>query len=140
MTSTYHLMIKFLTKYGVEEVRGEQVVAHECYIAMLEMDYHLQTMSIEEQRVIAEPTKGLEEILLDNFRPKRTTRISTLASPAVHQVLKAFLKENQDVFVWSHENMPRIDLSVMVHRLNVSPFFPLSVRRSKCSPRNETRL
>ena len=90
-------MIKFLTKYGVGEVRGEQVAAHECYIAMLEMDYHLQTMSIEEQRVIAEPIEGLEEILLDNFRPERTTRINTLASPVVHQVLMAFLKENQDV-------------------------------------------
>ncbi|XP_075649870.1 uncharacterized protein LOC142620379 [Castanea sativa] len=49
VTSTYHLMIKFSTEYGVEEVCGDQVAAHECYIAMLEMDDHLQTMSIEEQ-------------------------------------------------------------------------------------------
>ena len=40
VTSTYHLMIKFPTKYGVEEVRGDQVTARECYIAMLEMDNH----------------------------------------------------------------------------------------------------
>ena len=46
--STYHLMIKFPTKYRVGEVRGDQVAARECYIAMLEMDDHLQTMSIEE--------------------------------------------------------------------------------------------
>ena len=37
VTSTYHLMIKFLTEYGVRELRGNQVVARECYIAMLEM-------------------------------------------------------------------------------------------------------
>ena len=49
VNSTYHLRIKFPTKYRVEEVRGDQVAAHECYIAMLEMDDHLQTMSIEEQ-------------------------------------------------------------------------------------------
>ena len=30
-------MIKFSTKYGVGEVRGDQVAACECYIAMLEM-------------------------------------------------------------------------------------------------------
>ena len=48
MTSTYHLMIKFPTEYGVGEVHGNQVVARECYIAILEMDEHLQTMSIEE--------------------------------------------------------------------------------------------
>ena len=61
-------MIKFPTKYGVEEVRGDQVTARECYIAMLEMDDHLQTMSIEEQRTVAEPVEGLEEILFDNSR------------------------------------------------------------------------
>ena len=38
VTSTYHLMIKFPTEYGVGELRGNQVVARECYIAMLEME------------------------------------------------------------------------------------------------------
>ena len=40
VTSTYHLMIKFPTEYRVQEVRGDQVVARECYIAMLEMNDH----------------------------------------------------------------------------------------------------
>ena len=48
ITSTYHLMIKFPTEYRVGELRGDQVVARECYIAMLAMDNHLQTMDIEE--------------------------------------------------------------------------------------------
>ena len=41
-------MIKFSTEYEVGEVRRDQVAIRECYIAMLEMDDHLQTMSIEE--------------------------------------------------------------------------------------------
>ena len=41
ITSTYHLMIKFPTEYRVGKVRGDQVAARECYIAMLEMDDHL---------------------------------------------------------------------------------------------------
>nr|XP_023913035.1 uncharacterized protein LOC112024656 [Quercus suber] len=41
VTSTYHLMIKFPTEYRVGELRGDQVAARECYIAMLEMDDHL---------------------------------------------------------------------------------------------------
>ena len=49
VTSTYHLMIKFPTKYGIGEVRRDQVAARECYIAMLEMNDHQQTMCIEEQ-------------------------------------------------------------------------------------------
>ena len=34
VTSTYHLMIKFLTNYRVGELHGDQVTTHECYIAM----------------------------------------------------------------------------------------------------------
>ena len=39
-TSTYHLMIKFPTEYGIGELPGDQVAARECYIAMLEMEDH----------------------------------------------------------------------------------------------------
>ena len=79
------------------------MVESECYIAMLEMSNHLQTMSIEEQRMVAKPVEGLEEILLDNFKLERTTRIGTLASPSVHQALTTFLRENHDVFAWSQD-------------------------------------
>ena len=91
-------MIKFPTEYEVGKVQGDQVVARECYIAMLEMDDHLQTMCIEEQWTVAEPVEGLEEVLLDNSRPERPAKIDTLASPLVRQVLTTFLRENQDAF------------------------------------------
>ena len=48
VTLTYHLMIKFLIDYGVGELRGNQVAARECYVAMMEMEDHFQAMSIEE--------------------------------------------------------------------------------------------
>ena len=84
VTSTYHLMIKFLIEYGVREVRGDQVAARKYYIAMLEMDDHLQTISIEEQQTVAETVERLEEILLDDSKPEQTTRINTLTNPPVH--------------------------------------------------------
>ena len=80
VTSTYHLMIKFPTNYGVGELRGNQVAARECYIAMPDMDDQQQTMCIEERRTVAEPVEELEEIILDDSRPERTTRVGTLAS------------------------------------------------------------
>ena len=61
-------MIKFPIEYGVGEVCGDQVATRECYIAMLEMEDHLQTISIEEQRTVAKLIEGLKEILLDNSR------------------------------------------------------------------------
>ena len=118
-------MIKFPIEYDVGEVHGDQVAGRECYIAMLEINDHSQTMSIEEQQTVAEPVEGLEEILLDNSRPERKTRICTLASPPIRQALMTFLRKNQDVFTWSHEDMLGIDPSIMVHRLNMSPSFPL---------------
>ena len=87
---------------------------------MLEMEDHQQTMCIEEQQTIVEPIEELEEITLDELRPERTTRIGTLASQPIRQALATFLKMNQDVFAWSHDDMPVIDPSVIVHRLNVN--------------------
>ena len=42
----------------------------------------------------------------------------------------SFLRDNQDVFAWSHEGMPGIDPSIIVHKLNVSPSFP-PIRQKK---------
>ena len=41
-------------------------------------------MCIEEQRTIAEPVEELKEIILDELKPERTTRIGTLASQPIH--------------------------------------------------------
>ena len=120
-TSTYHLMIKFSTEYGIRELRGDQVAACECYITMLELEDYQQTMYIREQRTAVGPVEELEEIILDESRPERRTRTGTLASPLIRQDLTGFLRMNQDVFAWSNEDMPGIDPSVIVHRLNVNP-------------------
>ena len=123
-------MIKFPTDYGVGELCRNQVATRECYVAMMEMDDHLQAMNIEEHQMVIEPVERLEEILLDDSKPDRTTRIGTLTSLTVRQALITFLKHNWDEFAWSHEDMPGIDPSIMVHRLNMSPSFP-PIRQKK---------
>ena len=97
-TSTYHLMIKFPIEYGIGELRRDQVAGRECYITMLEMADHQQTMCIGEQWITVEPVEELEEISLDESRPERMTRMGTLASQLICQDLVAFLRMNQDVF------------------------------------------
>ncbi|XP_023899215.1 uncharacterized protein LOC112011053 [Quercus suber] len=54
VTSIYHLSVKFPTEYEV------------------------QTMSIEERRVMAEPTEALEDILLDENNPEKYTRVGAV--------------------------------------------------------------
>ena len=91
VTSTYHLMIKFPTEYRGGELRGNQVAARECYVAMMEMDDHFQAMSIEEHRMTMEPVEKLEEVFLDDSNLERTTKIETLINPAICQALMTFL-------------------------------------------------
>ena len=117
-------MIKFPTDYNVGELRGNQVATCECYVAMMEMDDHFQAMSIEEHRTTTNPMEKLKEVFLDDSNHKQTTKIGTLTSHAIRQELTAFLRSNRDVFTVTHKDMPGIDPSVIVHRLNVSPSFP----------------
>ena len=65
---------------------------------MLEMDDHLQTLSIEKHQTVAELVEELEEILLNDSRPERTFKIGTFASLPICQALMTLLRENQDVF------------------------------------------
>ena len=95
------------------------MAARECYIAMLEMDDHLQALNIEERKVTVKATKDLEEISLDDNVPRRITCIDTQADPSICEELTLFLENNQDVFTKSHEDMPGINQNTMVHKLNV---------------------
>ena len=88
---------------------------------------------------MAELVEELEKITINESRPKRMTRMGTLASLLIRQALAAFLRMNQDVFAWSHEDMPGIDPSVIVHRLNVNPTSSPIRRKNECSHRSETR-
>ena len=44
---------------------------------MLAMDEHVQTMNIEERRVVTKPTEVLEDIPLKEGNPEKFTRIKT---------------------------------------------------------------
>ena len=122
ITSTYHLSVKFPTEYGIGKAQGDQLAARECYLAMMALDEQVQTMSIEERRVVVEPTEALEDVLLQED-PEKFTRIGTSMKEKARKDLIKFLRKSIDVFAWSHDDMPGIDPSVITHRLNVYPFF-----------------
>ena len=74
------------------------MAARKCYLAMLAMDEHVQMRSIEERRVIAEPTEVLEDIPLEEGNPKKYTRIGTSMEEKTKQDLIQFLRKSIDVF------------------------------------------
>ena len=103
---------------------------------MLAMDEHVQTMRINERRVIVEPTEVLEDVFLDESNPEKFTRIGASIEKKTKQDLVQFLKKSNDVFTWSHEDMPGIDPSVITHRLNVYPSSkPIRQRKRVFAPK-----
>ena len=121
--STYHLSVKFPTEYGIGEVQRDQLAIRECYLAMLVMDEHMQTMNIEERRIMVEPIEVLEDAPLDESNSEKFTRIGTSMEEKTKQGLVQFLQKSINVFAWSHEEMLGIDPSVISHCLNVSPSY-----------------
>ena len=65
--------------------------------------------------------EALETVALTKGETTKTMRIGTTLSPKMRTKLVQFLKENLDVFAWSHEDMPGISPEVIQHKLNVNP-------------------
>ena len=104
-TSTYCLKVKFSTDNGVGEVKGDQVLARECYQVVLAAKEN-HTWMIEEKE--EDKMEALETMELAEGEATKTTKIGTTLSPEMRTRLVQFLKENPDVFAWSHEDMPGI--------------------------------
>ena len=92
-------------KNDVGEVKGDQVLARECYQAVLATKEN-HTWMIEEKE--EDKVEALKIVELVEEETAKTTRIGTRLSPKMRTRLVQFLKENLDVFVWSHKDMPRI--------------------------------
>ena len=56
--------------------------------------------------MIKEKVEALETVELVNGEITKMTRIETTLSPEMKSKLVQFLKENLDIFAWSHEDMP----------------------------------
>ena len=76
-TSTYCLKVKFPMDNGVGKIKGDQVLARECYQAILAAkDNH--TWMIEESE--EDKMEALEIVALTEGKTTKTTRIGTTLS------------------------------------------------------------
>ncbi|XP_075663357.1 uncharacterized protein LOC142632931 [Castanea sativa] len=117
-TSTYCLKVRFPTEDDVGEVKGDQVLARECYQAVLAAKEN-HTWTIEKEK--EDKVEALEAVEPVKGETAKMMRIGTTLSPEMRTKLIQFLKENLDVFAWSHEDMPDISRQVIQHELNVDP-------------------
>ena len=77
------------------EVKRDQVLARECYQAMLAAkENHIWMIEKKEE----DKVEALETVELVEGEIARTTRIGTTLSPEMRTRLVQFLKKNRDVF------------------------------------------
>ena len=104
-TSTYYLKVKFPTPNGVGEIHEDQLLAKECcQVVLAYRENHTQ--------MVEEPPKPMEEeenMELVEGDPSKTTKVGKELQRSLKDELVKFLKQNLDVFAWSHEDMPGID-------------------------------
>ena len=81
---TYCLKVKFPTENGVGEVKGDQVLARECYQAVLVAKEN-HTWMIEERE--EDKVEALEEVKLVEGKTTKTTRIGMTLSPELKLML-----------------------------------------------------
>ena len=87
----------------------------------------------EEDRI-----ETLETVELVEGEANKTTKIGTTLSPEMRTKLIKFLKENLDIFTWSHEDMSGISPEVIQHKLNVDPERkPVQQRRRTFAPERD---
>ena len=137
-TSTYCLKVKFLIENGVGEVKGDQVLAKECYQAVLATEENHTWMIKEKEE---DKVEALETMELVEGESVKTTRIGMTLSLEMRMRLVQFLKENLDIFVWSHEDMLSISSKVIQHKLSVDlKMKPVQQKRQVFAPKQNEAI
>ena len=118
VTLTYCLKVKFSTLNGIGQICGDQLLARECYQAVLASKENHAWMVEEESK---KPTQELEDVSLVEGDVTKVTKVGARLDANLKTKIMEFLKHNLDIFAWTHEDMLGIDNKVIEHRLNVDP-------------------
>ena len=118
-TSTYYLKVKLPTTHDIGEIRGDQVLPKECYQAALASRENHRCM-IDKPEPIPELSEVPQEVEVIPGDPSKVLKIGSTLSTIKKTKITTFLRENQDVFAWKHEDIPEIDREVIQHRFNVN--------------------
>ncbi|GAV60876.1 hypothetical protein CFOL_v3_04404 [Cephalotus follicularis] len=131
IVSTRHLLMKFSTKFGEGEVRGDQQVTRQCYKTVI-MDKGkekaLPITNVELRREVEPecpwPVEDVVQVPLEEGNTDKVFQVGSQLGEVEKEELITFLKNNRDVFAWSTEKVPGISSEAMVHKLSVDPMRP----------------
>ncbi|XP_074356014.1 uncharacterized protein LOC141695685 [Apium graveolens] len=122
------MVLKFLTRNGVGEAKGDQKMVHSCYVAALRPDgtrgkvLRIEDMDVRENEELrGKPTEDLVPIPLDSLDSEKATYVGASLYKPLKGQLTTFLQKNNDVFTWMEADMPGIDPNLITHKLNLDP-------------------
>ena len=72
----------------------------------------------EEPKKLAQK---LEDVNLVKEDATKVTKVGVGLDSDLKEKIVEFLKQNLDIYAWTHEDMPGIDNKVIEHKLNVDP-------------------
>ncbi|GAV62817.1 hypothetical protein CFOL_v3_06340 [Cephalotus follicularis] len=131
IVSTKHLLMKFPTRFGVGEARGDQQAARQCYKTVISdkgKDKVLPITNVELRGDVElehpQPVEDVIQVPLEEGKYERVFQVGSQLGEVEKGELITFLRNNKDVFSWSAEEIPGISPSVMVHKLSVDPMRP----------------
>ena len=115
---TYCLKVKFPTLHGIWQILRDQLLARKCYqVVLASRENHAWVVEEEPKK----PTQELEDVNLVAEDAIKVAKVGAGLDSDLKDKIVEFLKQNLDIFTWTHEDMPGIDNKVMEHKLNVNP-------------------
>ncbi|GAV68464.1 hypothetical protein CFOL_v3_11967 [Cephalotus follicularis] len=125
IVSTRHLLVKFPTRFGVGQIRGDQQAARQCYQTTIKNKKKEKVLPIANVELRGDvetkrprPVEDVVQVPLEEGNSEKVYQIGSQLAEVEKEELITFLKDNKDVFAWSAEEIPGI------HKLNVDPMRP----------------
>ena len=72
-----------------------------------------------DDKATTRPIEDLVDLPVDDKEPSKVLKLGKNLFDDLQEAISAFLKQNLDVFAWTHSNMEGIDPEIMCHRLNI---------------------
>ncbi|GAV78402.1 hypothetical protein CFOL_v3_21870 [Cephalotus follicularis] len=138
IVSIRHLLMKFPTRFGVGEARGDQQVTRKCYKTVVMdkgKDKVLPIANVELRGDVEperpQPVEDVIQVPLEEGNSERVFQVGSQLGEVEKGELITFLQNNKDVFAWSAKEVPGLSPNVMVHRLSVDLMRPPTRQKKK---------
>ena len=94
VVSTYHLLVRFPTKYGIGELRGDQQLAKHCFSITSEQTKEhstFESLDSREEEAWGTPVEELETHPIREDDPAKTVQIGSALPKDIKEKLLEFL-------------------------------------------------